>query len=319
MREYLMLAQTYNQSQNVTDWFMSEKLDGMRAFWDGGVSIGKQVPWGSGIGTGLWSRYGKPIHAPSWWTKALPPVPLDGELWLGYGKFQEVMSICRTHKTSILTDARWQDIKYKVFDAPSYDQFFTTGQINNPNCKLIIDHDTCMRYIKNNMTNCNFNQVYQWLSSTGCDVVKQIPIRSWDHVQSTMRSIVDDQGGEGLVFRYPMSFWHPSRSRYMLKYKPFLDSEAKIIGYIWGDGKYTGMLGSLLVSWGNHVFSLSGMTNDQRVLLFEIENRVPGTLVPDSVISTFFTRGKFVTFRYDGLSDSGVPLKARFLRRRENA
>ena len=85
-REFLMLAHTHNPTkEDIGGWFYSEKLDGMRAFWDGGVSSGlpkAQVPWANTdkderltkeeIATGLWSRYGNVIHAPENCTQELP-------------------------------------------------------------------------------------------------------------------------------------------------------------------------------------------------------------------------------------------------------
>ena len=61
----LLLLNTY-KDQNITSWVMSEKLDGIRAYWDG---------------TNLISRGGKIIHAPPWFIKDYPAFELDGELW----------------------------------------------------------------------------------------------------------------------------------------------------------------------------------------------------------------------------------------------
>ncbi|HMA79100.1 MAG TPA: hypothetical protein VKP88_08340, partial [Candidatus Paceibacterota bacterium] len=98
-REFLMLADTYKADKHEAIGMIgSEKLDGMRALWDGGVSRGdatENVPWASvtnpktgekkakikPIATGLWSRYGSPINAPDWFLDQLPTVPLDGELY----------------------------------------------------------------------------------------------------------------------------------------------------------------------------------------------------------------------------------------------
>ena len=111
-REFLQLADHYDpHKHDVAGWFVSEKLDGTRCFWDGGITRGlptEQVPWASIIdpktgqkkakikplSTGLWSRYGNPIMAPDWWLNQLPCCPLDGELWAGRGKFQLCRSIC---------------------------------------------------------------------------------------------------------------------------------------------------------------------------------------------------------------------------------
>lgn len=55
---------------NLAGWFVSEKLNGCRAFWDG---------WR------FWTRGGNVIPAPKWFTRGLPRVPLDGEIWAGRG------------------------------------------------------------------------------------------------------------------------------------------------------------------------------------------------------------------------------------------
>ena len=92
----LMLAQEY-QNQNIQGWAMSEKLDGVRAYWDG-----KQ----------LISRQGNVFAPPAGFTRDFPPFALDGELYIGRGKFEAVSAAVRTAGHS------WQGIKLYVFDAP---------------------------------------------------------------------------------------------------------------------------------------------------------------------------------------------------------
>ena len=146
-REFLQLADNY-ENQHVGGWFLSEKLDGMRCFWDGGLTRGlpvELVPFAnlekSGYGhicTGLWSRYGNVIHAPDWWLDLLPMVALDGELYCGRGQFQRVMSICRTGPENRV-DNLWKDVIFNVFDAPTLTNVFSEGRINNTNYKKIFD------------------------------------------------------------------------------------------------------------------------------------------------------------------------------------
>lgn len=75
----VMLAAKW-EGEDPTGWWMSEKLDGMRAWWTGSAFI---------------SRAGNAINAPAWFTAALPKVPLDGELWCGRGQFTQVVSIVK--------------------------------------------------------------------------------------------------------------------------------------------------------------------------------------------------------------------------------
>ena len=147
-REYLQLAHVYKPDKHgIGGWYASEKLDGMRAYWDGGISRGKltsQVPYANTakdfkrltppVASGLWSRYGKVIHAPDWFLDKLPEnLPLDGELYMGVGRFQDLISCVKRYK------ADWEEVQYIVFDSPSDYYMFSPGKINNPNCKLVID------------------------------------------------------------------------------------------------------------------------------------------------------------------------------------
>src|SRR5262245_8870902 len=101
----LLLAESWDSSTDPTGWWLSEKLDGVRAYWDG-----KQ----------FFSRLGNLFHAPEWFVAGLPDVPLDGELWIGRKKFQRTVSIARRQGKSDL----WKELTFVVFDAPSADGGF---------------------------------------------------------------------------------------------------------------------------------------------------------------------------------------------------
>jgi len=94
----LLLLKVYHD-QNITGWVMSEKLDGIRAFWDGKK---------------LYFRSGKPVHAPKWFTKEYPPFPIDGELWTKRGDFENISSIVRDKVPS----KKWREIKHYIFEVP---------------------------------------------------------------------------------------------------------------------------------------------------------------------------------------------------------
>ncbi|MDH5587209.1 MAG: hypothetical protein OEZ05_11315, partial [Nitrospirota bacterium] len=76
----LMLAEIYQQGIDPEDYLVSEKLDGVRARWDGKHLI---------------SRGGQVFAAPDWFTKSFPSIPLDGELWIGRGRYEETASVVR--------------------------------------------------------------------------------------------------------------------------------------------------------------------------------------------------------------------------------
>jgi len=92
---------------DVKQYWVSEKLDGMRGYWNG-----KQ----------LFSRQGNLINSPSWFTKNWPTTPLDGELWTDRNQFQAIISCI---KRKIIRDKCWQDIRLMVFDLPLHKGNFT--------------------------------------------------------------------------------------------------------------------------------------------------------------------------------------------------
>ena len=96
----LMLAKHWHDGLEPADYLVSEKLDGVRAFWDGQV---------------LRFRSGRIIAAPDWFTAALPATPLDGELWLGRRRFDRLSGIVRR---SVPIDAEWRELRYMIFDLP---------------------------------------------------------------------------------------------------------------------------------------------------------------------------------------------------------
>lgn len=95
----LQKAKLFDYSQNIDNWLMSEKLDGIRAFWDG-----KELK----------TRQGKKIYAPSWFTQNFPPFELDGELWSKRMDFENIQSIALSQKKS----DEWKNLSYNIFEAP---------------------------------------------------------------------------------------------------------------------------------------------------------------------------------------------------------
>ncbi len=98
-KPHLLLLKTY-KGQDITGWVMSEKLDGIRAYWDGKRLI---------------SRGGNEIFAPAWFTEDYPPFEIDGELWSRRGDFDNISSIVRDRVPSI----HWREIKHYIFEVPN--------------------------------------------------------------------------------------------------------------------------------------------------------------------------------------------------------
>ena len=97
----LLLANVYREDVALDRYWVSEKLDGVRAYWDG---------------ERLRSRKGNPINAPPWFVAHFPRVPLDGELWMGRGAFERLSGAVRRQRPD---DAQWREIRFMVFDLPS--------------------------------------------------------------------------------------------------------------------------------------------------------------------------------------------------------
>lgn len=96
----ILLAQTYRGQIDVASYLVSEKLDGVRALWDG-----KKLSF----------RSGKEIQAPRWFLEALPKQPLDGELWMGRGSFERLSGIVRRDSPD---NAEWRQVLYMIFELP---------------------------------------------------------------------------------------------------------------------------------------------------------------------------------------------------------
>jgi DNA ligase-1 len=105
----LLLAHSWESDTDLTDWWISEKLDGVRAYW---------------TGTQFLSRQGNVYHAPPWFTEGLPNVPLDGELWIDRKAFQRTVSIVRRHDQS----DHWREVRFVLFDAPAASGGFEARQ-----------------------------------------------------------------------------------------------------------------------------------------------------------------------------------------------
>jgi len=102
----IQLATQFREDINVKEYYVSEKLDGIRGYWNGSQLLSKQ---------------GNPFTAPEWFTESFPHQPLDGELWIGREQFEAVSSVVRTQDN---TNAEWKKIKFMIFDLPSSQQPF---------------------------------------------------------------------------------------------------------------------------------------------------------------------------------------------------
>ena len=121
-------ATIYKPVTDISQYWLSEKLDGMRGYWNG---------------THLLTRQGKPIHSPEWFTKNWPITTMDGELWIKRGYFQQTLSCIR--KKHIDEDC-WRSVHFMLFDLPKHTGTFTqrivsmkrlTKKVNSPYLSMI--------------------------------------------------------------------------------------------------------------------------------------------------------------------------------------
>lgn len=341
-REFLMLAQEYSDRRSIGGWLMSEKLDGWRCFWDGGISRGllkREIGWANVtkderyvddvVCTGLWSRYGNVIHAPDSWLDGLPSTALDGELYCPGMEREELLS--RTKKLIPDVDD-WEPIKLYAFDCPSMKDVLTPGMV-----------DACERVFKP-MPERDIGhggaRVASWnavmpdrLRVEGCtSVVWHKQIRLAGKVVDARTQVdvlleeVSERGGEGLMLRRPDSVWEPYRSWDLLKVKKLSDMEVTVVGYRTGKvtakgSRNLGCIGSLICESGGKTFSVSGMNDLERVLSDGYDWSVanPDTEdYGDNVRSDLFPIGSVITIQYRGMTSSGIPTEVRYWRKRDD-
>ena len=239
----LLLAESWDGISDPTGWWLSEKLDGVRAYWDGRRFL---------------SRLGNLFHAPAWFVAGLPNTALDGELWLGRKKFQRTVSIVRRQDQSDL----WRELKYVVFDAPTLAKGF----------------EARLEFVKE----CLQKHVAY------AEPHNHFICQGFDHLRSELARL-EALGAEGLMLRRPESRYESGRSQTLQKVKTFFDGEARVVAHQEGSGRHKGRLGALLVEMANGTkFAVgTGLSDSER------ENP-PGV-------------GSLITFRYQELSDRGVP------------
>ena len=337
-QHFLQLAHTFDPKKHeISGRYVSEKLDGLRFFWDGGISGGipvEQVPWANiaksnsvPIATGLWSRYAKVINAPDWWLDRLPDFPLDGELWSGRGQFQKISSIVR----STVNQKNWTGIKAMVFDSPPLRQVFKDREINETNFKknivgaiewMLDGGDFGTPFLSTFERRLKFLQMY--LEEN--EVVKLHEQRQLSFSTAEAKEELEeflqqalDQGGEGLIIKTPNNLWEPERSHGMLKYKPSRSGEATVIGFTWGretdkGSKLLGKMGALICEINAGQFKLSGFTDEEREMSVQ-ETDYPGEIVSDSISNIRFPRGSKVTYKFRELTDAGLPKEGRYWRK----
>jgi DNA ligase-1 len=223
---------------------MSEKLDGLRAYWDGEAFV---------------SRLGNRFFAPDWFVEDLPADTLDGELWVGRKMFQKATSIVRSGAAG----QEWKLVQYVVFDAPNAKGGFEDRL-------------------------AHAQKVLTRSGAPHARSLEHVVCSGFDHLREELRR-VEGLGGEGLMLRRPGSKYEVGRSQSLLKVKTFHDAEARVIDHAPGTGKHKGRLGALVCQLAD------GVTFNVGTGFSDREREGPPQI------------GAIITFRYQELSNDGVP------------
>jgi DNA ligase-1 len=137
---------------------------------------------------------------------------------------------------------------------------------------------------------------------------------------------VCEMGGEGVVLRNPAAAWLPKRHKGILKWKPFEDDEATVVGFTSGretnkGSKLLGKIGALITDYKGKRLELAGLTDAEREFASYDDSRCashnPGQDMPPGTQGKMFKVGQAVTFVYRELTDDGIPKEARYYRRRD--
>ncbi|PIE68885.1 MAG: DNA ligase [Deltaproteobacteria bacterium] len=217
----LQHPETYRGNEQITGWLMSEKFDGIRGYWDG---------------QRLLTREGKVMYAPSWFTDNLPPFPLDGELWAGYGQFETVQATVLDTTPS----SAWRNISYQIFEVPHASGDFPA----------------------------RLSKARQWFQHHEAEhvrIIPQITCTGHEHVQRFLATIAQ-KGGEGVIIKDPTIPYRDGSEQRVLKLKYAQYMDGTVIGHTPGKGKYLGLMGSLTLQLKNGVtFNLgTGFSMSQR-------------------------------------------------------
>lgn len=218
-------------------------------------------------GSQLVTRQNKRIFAPDWFVQSLPNYPVEGELWAGRGQFEQVLSVVMD---KVADPHQWRSIEFMIFDLPAH-----LGPFSE-------------RYKA-------FQQLVVHMNAPHIHAISHAEAITESNVMENLHKVVNG-GGEGLMLRDKQALYQVGRHQGVVKLKITDDAEAQVIGYVAGNGKYHGQMGSLRVKMPNGIiFKIgTGFTDAQR-------------LDPPPI-------GSQITYRHNGFTKKGIPKFARFWR-----
>ena len=234
MSELVTLATQWDPSVDPTGHWMSEKLDGVLALWDGRQFL---------------SRGGNTFNAPDWFLRAMPQERLLGELYIGHGKFSDTLSVVRKARPK---PVEWARITYRVFDAPDIRGSYETRL-----------HGACLTILSmQSMWSGDTKRPPYTRKDLPVMPIMQVPCESPDHFDAFHREIVG-AGGEGTMLRKHGSLYRTGRTPDLMKRKDWYTEEARVIGHNMNPDGFRS-LRCVLVSDGKTEFDVSsGLTAEQ--------------------------------------------------------
>ncbi len=262
---------------NLNDYAVSEKFDGIRALWDG---------------QNMFSKSGKILAIPRCFSEKLAILDLpkgdfvEGEIWIDYGAFEAISSVIR-RKNPTCED--FSKVKYLIFNAH-------TAISHCEKREAIRGNQHCQKYDSVVDMAQNLAKIVPFCDSTNAQicVIRQVRVDSQKELSDFFNAVIA-KGGEGVIVR---------DSRVAFKLKPQNDAECKIIDFSRGKGRIRGKIGAIICESLEN--KNSGIAKGK---IFRI-----GSGLSDEIRSNPPPIGTIITYKFSGISKNGIPKHTRFLR-----
>lgn len=203
----IQLATSYDKPENIENFWISEKLDGVRGYWNGSE---------------LLTRSGRHLNPPPWFTQGWPNEVLDGELWSKRDDFSFIVSCIKKQKVEPQNvETCWQRMSFMLFDLPSHSGTFTQ-RIGS------------MQAIVTSAQSPSLKMIVQYKVKNKADLFKAL-------------DKVTKNKGEGLMLHHQDALYQVGRTPHLLKLKQYQDDEAIVLKHFTGKGKHKNRLGAMLV------------------------------------------------------------------------
>jgi DNA ligase 1 len=194
----VLLPSFYFSGASVSDWWIGEKFDGIRAIWNP-------------IKSSLFSKTGRDIKLNELVNHCMPRMFMDSEVWYGRNQFSETIRII--HSLS-LEDINWTKFRLVVFDCPHNDSSTKKEGFEKRYAHLLDE-----------------------VSSGHCFVFLEtfLKCKGEKHALALTKNIWKSNG-EGSILREPGSLYEAGRTRSVYKLKVILLlSLCIIVDYICAD------------------------------------------------------------------------------------